>query len=123
MSATAVALAAALAVACAPSEAPSRTRAAGAPLDAEALARGERLFLGSCAGYCHVPPGGGRGDAPDLFDCQWLYGAADEAVFRSISDGVPDSDMEGFAGSLSEADRWLLVEWLRASSRCDSPRS
>jgi mono/diheme cytochrome c family protein len=81
--------------------------------------RGERLFLGSCAGYCHSPPHGGRGDAPDLFDCQWLYGGADPAVFRSISEGMPNTDMRAFAELLSEADRWILVAWMRSQSLCE----
>ncbi len=87
---------------------------------ASTLAHGERLFLGSCAGYCHSPAYGGRGDAPDLFDCVWVYGATDEAILRSITQGVPGSDMPGFADTLSGVDRRLLVAWLRAESRCET---
>ena len=109
-------LAGCLALACsAPGGAPERP--AGA-----ALARGEQIFLGSCAGYCHSPATGGRGDAPDLFDCVWVYGSTDAAILRSIAQGVPDSDMPGFAEALSPADLRLLVAWLRAESRC-SPGS
>ena len=108
----------ALVLACAAPEGGRQSRGPGDPLDTISEARGERLFLGSCAGYCHSPAHGGRGGAPDLFDCQWLYGATDEAVYRSISAGVPESDMPAFADLLSESDRWLLVAWLRAQSRC-----
>jgi mono/diheme cytochrome c family protein len=108
-----------LALACVAPEGGGLRTSAGDPLDASAVARGERLFLGSCAGYCHSPAAGGRGDAPDLFDCVWVYGATDAAIFRSISEGVPDSDMAGFADTLSESDRWLLLTWIRAQSRCE----
>ncbi len=104
-----------LALACTTPETAHRS---ALPLDASSAARGERLFLGSCAGYCHSPAHGGRGDAPDLFDCRWLYGAADEAVFRSISEGVPNTDMRAFADLLSEVDRWILVAWMRSQSLC-----
>ncbi|MAF64774.1 MAG: hypothetical protein CMJ84_03830 [Planctomycetes bacterium] len=88
-------------------------------LDAGSAARGERLFLGSCAGYCHAPAHGGRGDAPDLFDCSWLYGGTDEAVFRVLSEGVPGTDMQAFADQLPESDRWILVAWIRSQSVCE----
>ncbi|MBJ22707.1 MAG: hypothetical protein CL933_25125 [Deltaproteobacteria bacterium] len=84
----------------------------------DAKSRGERLFLGTCAGYCHSPPHGGRGDAPDLFDCGSVHGSTNGALFQSISEGMPDTDMRAFADRLSESDRWILVEWIRSQSLC-----
>ena len=88
--------------------------------DLQALSRGESLFLGSCAGYCHGLPDGGRGDAPNLFDCQWIYGDNDEAIFLVITAGVPGSDMPSFRDLLDEGDRRLLVDWIRTAGRCES---
>ena len=38
--------------------------------------RGRAIFVGTCAAYCHhTTPG--PGDAPYLFDCDWLHGGSD----------------------------------------------
>ena len=66
--------------------------------DAEALARGRSVFVGTCSGYCHADGVEGVGDAPDLFDCEWRYGRSNQEIFNTISEGVPNSRMIGFGG-------------------------
>lgn len=83
--------------------------------DPAALARGKGLFIGTCGAYCHSMTPDAR-DAPYLFDCQWLHGGSDEAVFQTISHGVPGTRMIGFGGKLPEgdADIWKLVAYLKS---------
>lgn len=83
--------------------------------DAVALQRGKSIFVGSCGGYCHSFSTGAR-DAPYLFDCTWLHGGSDGEVFATISTGVPQTRMIGFAGKLPEgdADTWRIVAFLKS---------
>jgi mono/diheme cytochrome c family protein len=79
---------------------------------------GERLFNAACSGYCHATPAGTGGEAPLLWDCEWIHGADDTAIFRTISMGVPGTDMPAFGSSLADEDLWNLVAYLRSASRC-----
>ena len=90
--------------------------------DPTALKRGRGIFLGTCAGYCHSMRGGGAGDVPNLFDCEWRHGGSDEEIFASIYTGYPGTRMIGFGGKLEDADLWKVVAYLRAASRCASDR-
>ena len=90
--------------------------------DSAALKRGRGIFLGTCAGYCHSMRGGGAGDVPNLFDCEWRHGGSDEEIYASIYTGYPGTRMIGFGGKLEDADLWKVVAYLRAASRCASDR-
>ncbi len=87
----------------------------GDPVD---LKRGRGIFLGTCAGYCHGVRGGGAGDVPNLFDCDWRHGGCDEEIFASIYNGYPGTRMIGFGGKLADEDLWKVVAYLRAATRC-----
>jgi mono/diheme cytochrome c family protein len=81
------------------------------------LARGKAIFTGTCGAYCHkMAPG--PGDAPYLFDCNWLHGGSDAEIFQTISKGVPGSRMMPFGGALKDPDIWRLVGYLRSASTC-----
>jgi mono/diheme cytochrome c family protein len=110
-----------LAAAClgAPREPPSP--ALGFARDPAALERGRKLFVGSCAGYCHVAGGQGLGNAPDLLDCEWRHGGSDAAIFAVLRAGVPGTPMLGFAGKLPDDDLWRVIAYLRSASRCSAP--
>jgi cytochrome c oxidase cbb3-type subunit 3 len=84
--------------------------------DPAALKRGKGLFVGSCGAYCHSVSKDAR-DAPYLFDCVWLHGGSDEAIFRTISNGVPNTRMVGFAGKMPEGDDdiWKIVAYLHSA--------
>ena len=85
--------------------------------DAEALQRGSAVFVGTCSGYCHAE-GDEVGDAPDLFDCEWRYGSSHQEIFNTISKGVPNSRMSGFAGKLPDGDDdiWKVVAFLKSQA-------
>src|SRR5579871_80432 len=79
------------------------------PADVE---RGRALFVGTCGAYCHhMTPG--PGDAPFLFDCDWIHGGSDAEIFHTISTGVPGTRMVAFGGALPDQDIWRLVTYLR----------
>ena len=81
------------------------------------VARGRALFTGTCGAYCHKPTPG-PGDAPFLFDCDWLHGGSDREIFHTISTGVPNTRMVPFGGALKDDDIWRLVAYLKSASRC-----
>ena len=79
--------------------------------------RGRALFVGTCGAYCHhMTPG--PGDAPYLFDCDWLHGGSDAEIFHTISTGVPNTRMVAFGGAIPDQDIWRLVTYLRSASVC-----
>ena len=76
------------------------------------LARGEALYQGSCAQFCHAAE---SGSAADLFDCTWIHGQSDDEIFSIITDGAPETRMVGFGSNFpeGEADTWRLVAYIR----------
>ncbi len=87
--------------------------------DPAAIARGGAIFKSVCSGYCHqmMPT---TTDALFLFDCDWKHGDGDDDIFKTISNGVPNSRMMPFADNLPEGydDTWRVIAWLRESSQC-----
>lgn len=88
--------------------------------DPAAIQRGKSLFVGTCGAYCHGLQPGHR-DAPYLFDCTWKHGGSDEAIFETISRGVPNTRMQAFGGRLPEGDDdiWRIIAFLRSKASCD----
>jgi mono/diheme cytochrome c family protein len=88
--------------------------------DTKAIAEGKGVFEGVCAGYCHatekISRPGGR--APSLFDCEWKHGADDAAVFKTLSVGVPKTEMIGFKGRLPDDMLWKIIAYVRSASQC-----
>jgi cytochrome c oxidase cbb3-type subunit 3 len=72
---------------------------------------GAALFRSQCAG-CHGPDGKGTGAGPSIASGALKRGDSDEAVFRTVSKGVPGTSMPGF--SFSGLQIWQLVTHLRA---------
>jgi aldose sugar dehydrogenase len=69
------------------------------------------LFTEKCAG-CHGSTlTGGR--VASLFDKTWNYANDDESMMRIIHDGIEGTEMEPFAGSLSDQQIWQLVSYIR----------
>ena len=81
------------------------------------VARGKALFMGTCGAYCHKLTSA-NGDAPFLFDCDWLFGGTDPQVFHTISHGVPGSRMVAFGGAIPDQDIWRIVAYLKSASQC-----
>src|SRR5205814_6258027 len=79
--------------------------------------RGKSLFAGTCGAYCHkMQPG--PGDAPYLFDCDWLHGGSDQEIFHTITHGVPGTRMVPFGGAIPDADIWRIIAYLKSVSQC-----
>jgi len=76
----------------------------------KAIAAGAKLWATSCAG-CHGPDGsGGRG--PNLVKRALWHPLSDEAIHRTIREGLPGTDMP--PTSLSDEDTWNLVAYVKA---------
>jgi mono/diheme cytochrome c family protein len=89
----------------------------------ESIAVGKTIFEAVCAGYCHATENTKRpGRCPNLFDCQWKYGKSDGEVFRSVTEGVPKTEMVGFKGRLPDEVLWKIIAYLRSASQCQEER-
>lgn len=94
------------------------------PFDAVSISNGSRLFAEHCVN-CHGPQGKGTSGVtdPDQKDPTDLLTEPHTArhtvgnIFHWISDGIPGTQMPGFSATLSEEDRWDLVNFLHALSR------
>jgi mono/diheme cytochrome c family protein len=54
--------------------------------------------------------GGGRG--PDLTQGRWIHGSSNDAIFRTISQGVPGTEMP--ANPFEESEVWALIAYIRS---------
>ena len=89
--------------------------------DEAAIEEGGFLFEAVCAGYCHVKAEADRdGKCPNLFDCEWVEGSGTDAeMFEVVSEGVPKTEMVGFAGQLPDDMIWQILAYVRAASKCE----
>ena len=88
--------------------------------DAAAIAEGEMLFEAVCSGYCHVKAEADRDSkCANLFDCEWKNGSGSDAeMFKVVSEGVPKTEMVGFAGQLPDDMIWQILAYVRSASKC-----
>ncbi len=90
-------------------------------VDPVAMERGEALFVGTCAGYCHSleEP---NADALFLFDCQWKHGGSDQTIFDIVTTGIPNTRMVGFGNNFPEGedDLWKIIAYLRSNQQACS---
>lgn len=94
-------------------EASATVQASDKLKDPRFIGEGASLFARSCANaYCHGTEGGGGG-APRL------RGKGLEAgyVFRSVSNGIPNTSMVGFKTDLSQEQIWKLVAYIVSDSK------
>ena len=82
--------------------------------DPAAIREGASLFRANCS-PCHGLNAGGGGRGPNLRSGLWIHGGSDEAIFRTISQGVPGTEMP--ANSFEDSETWALVAYLRSVSR------
>ena len=79
--------------------------------DPAAIREGASLFRANCSPcHGHKARGGGRG--PDLTSGQWIHGSSDTAIFQTISQGVPGTQMP--ANTFEDSETWALVAYLRS---------
>ncbi len=90
------------------------------PASDESIANGRQLYLANCSS-CHGV--GGAGDGPAAAGmlprpgglAAAVGGSSDAALSYQIANGIAGTDMPSFATTLSENDRWELVNYLRAT--------
>lgn len=101
-----------------PAKAPSASTDAD---DDEPVRDGKYLYTRNCSG-CHNDNGDGMGPtivqmgqkARNFAEGHFAFGNTRESIFRTIASGVPGrSPMPGFAGVLTEDERWLVVDYVR----------
>jgi mono/diheme cytochrome c family protein len=80
-------------------------------LDPAAVARGEQVYADSCA-RCHGPDGRGGDIGTDVTSVAAQSGRSINAMYELIGRGS-EPKMPGFAGTLSEEDRWAVATYLR----------
>lgn len=87
--------------------------------DASALARGQAIFEGSCASFCHTMEPEAELDASFLFDCQWNHGSLDQEIFDTVTNGVVGTRMVGFGSNFPEGDDdlWKVIAYLRSNQQ------
>jgi mono/diheme cytochrome c family protein len=79
--------------------------------DKTAIREGESLFRANCS-FCHGFDAAGGGRGPDLTQGRSLHGGSDEAIFRTISQGVAGTEMP--ANPFEDSEIWALVAYLRS---------
>jgi putative heme-binding domain-containing protein len=85
---------------------------------APAIRQGQNIYRGRCA-VCHgIDAKGYRGS--DLTTGDWVHGGGDPQIFKTITTGVPGTEMPGNV-SLSEDEVWMLIAYLRTLSAPGGP--
>lgn len=79
--------------------------------NASAIREGASLFRANCS-PCHGLNARGGGRGPDLTSARWLHGSSDQAIFNTISQGVPGTEMP--ANNFEDSETWTLVSYLRS---------
>ncbi|HSB90360.1 MAG TPA: c-type cytochrome [Anaerolineales bacterium] len=75
------------------------------------LSEGERVFADNCES-CHGPDGPGAEAGPDLTNLDFQASQSEQAMFDVVTEGRPP-DMPSFADSLTDDERWAVVDLLR----------
>lgn len=72
---------------------------------------GASLFRANCS-PCHGINARGGGRGPDLTSGRWTHGSTDAQIFRTISQGVPGTDMP--ANGFEDSEIWAIIAYLRS---------
>jgi putative heme-binding domain-containing protein len=80
---------------------------------------GARIFRQHC-GSCHGKSGHG-GRAPDLTLGSLVSGDLDADLFRTISKGIPGTEMEAYAERLGDENVRRVIAFLRSTNGGESP--
>jgi len=89
------------------------------PATDASLARGQEIYGQQCA-ICHGVQGRGDGPLartmvrrPSDFRVHMAEGHTEGQLFDWLSNGVPETTMQGFADQLSVEDRWNVINYLQ----------
>jgi mono/diheme cytochrome c family protein len=96
--------------------------------NAQAIAEGQKLYMGLSCNGCHGG-GGGGGMCPPLTNETWVYGGDDDTLFRLVTLGSQElqkhgysrKGQEGVVGPMppyrelidDETKLWKIIAWLR----------
>jgi mono/diheme cytochrome c family protein len=87
--------------------------------DQTAIMLGKVTFEAQCATQCHPKADAWKGGKyPDLFDCEWLHGGEEAAMFQTVTEGVAKTEMLGWKGKLSDDAIWKVITYLKSASQC-----
>ena len=88
--------------------------------DPQAIREGASLFRANCS-PCHGlnAKGGGRG--PDLTSGRWTQGSSDAEIFRTITQGVPGTQMP--ANGFEDSEIWTIIAYLRSLAPSDHAKT
>ena len=79
--------------------------------NAATIKEGASLFRANCS-PCHGINARGGGRGPDLTSGRWTHGSSDAQIFRTISQGVPGTDMP--ANGFEDSEIWAIIAYLRS---------
>jgi cytochrome c oxidase cbb3-type subunit 3 len=79
--------------------------------DPAAIKEGASLFRSNCS-PCHGLNAHGGGRGPDLTSGRWTHGSSDSDIFRTISQGVPGTQMP--ANGFEDSETWAIIAYLRS---------
>jgi putative heme-binding domain-containing protein len=77
----------------------------------EDAAEGGKYFRSTCAA-CHGGDAAGGGNAPSLVTGTFKHGGSDEALYNTITKGVPGTPMTAY--KLNGRDVWQLIAFIRS---------
>src|SRR5690606_34102025 len=89
--------------------------------DPAMVSAGAATYKAVCAA-CHNDQGQGL-IGPNLTDDYWMHGGTNEAIFTSISKGIPDKGMPPWEASLTAEQRAQLVAFIRSVRGVDAPNA
>ena len=75
------------------------------------IREGASLFRANCS-PCHGLNAHGGGRGPDLTTGRWTHGSTDAAIFRTVSQGVPGTEMP--ANGFEDSEIWAIIAYLRS---------
>jgi len=84
---------------------------------APAAPAGQTLFEARCA-FCHRADGKGNPEmvannpAVNIADADWTYGGSKEDIARAISEGILDTQMRGFKGTMTSQEIDTVAEYV-----------
>ena len=82
------------------------------------IKEGASLFRANCS-PCHGQNAQGGGRGPDLTTGRWVHGSSDAAIFRTITQGVPGTEMP--ANDIEDSMVWGIIAYLRSLSPLSKP--
>jgi cytochrome c oxidase cbb3-type subunit III len=88
-----------------------KSSANSAEANATAIREGNSLFRANCS-PCHGLSARGGGRGPDLTSGRWTHGSTDSAIFRTITQGVPGTEMP--ANGFDDSETWAIIAYLRS---------